>query len=211
MAGQFHKNLKQMLYFLCNPVNWKPNWISHAVQSLTQGVKQESGSASKHRLRDRRWGEGLVKQKLRPLGETTNIHRDKWSARLPSSGRTEQEQQFQENFTLFLFADKTPQVTAKAREHVQYTFLCTCPDWSQGGTAGHLETRSMTLFEKTVLRRVVWDVIVQSSSVSMSHINSVTRPHCVSPSEKDLFTNYSWKVDVDYALCKKTLWVMYNS
>ncbi len=81
MAGQFHKNLKQMLYFLCNPVNWKPNWISHAVQSLTQGVKQESGSASKHRLRDRRWGEGLVKQKLRPLGEITNIHRDKWSAR----------------------------------------------------------------------------------------------------------------------------------
>lgn len=131
-------------------------------------------------------------------------------ARLPSSGRTEQEQQFNENFT-FMFTDKTPQVTAKAREQVQYTFLCTCPDWSQGGTAGHLETISMTLFEKTVLRRVVWEVIVQSSSVSMSQINSVTRHHCVSHSEKDLFTNYWWKVDVDYALCKKTLWVMYNS
>ncbi len=45
----------------------------------------------------------------------------------------------------------------------------------------------------------------------MSQMNSVTRPHCVSHSEKDLFTNNWWKVDVDYALCKKTLWVMYKS
>lgn len=45
----------------------------------------------------------------------------------------------------------------------------------------------------------------------MSQTKAVTRPHCVSYSEKDLSENNWWKVDVDCALCKKAVWVMFNS